>query len=143
MSIKTLGTSYIALKNEFRSTVLIAPYNSATSGYQTERTIKWLSLHLPLLKGFASGMITPDEFKEEYYKGVLNHLDALETIKDLTTRYGNNLVFLGYHADRTKCQRFFLGEWIENNTDYRVIEVTEQSQLYGYDLQDALTRFKL
>lgn len=88
-------------------------------------------------------MITPDEFKEEYYKGVLNHLDALETIKDLTTRYGNNLVFLGYHADRTKCQRFFLGEWIENNTDYRVIEVTEQSQLYGYDLQDALTRFKL
>ena len=77
MNTKVFVTSYIALKNEFRNTVLIAPYNSATSGYPTEKTIKWLSLPFPLLKGFASGKITPDEFKEEYYKGVLNHLDVL------------------------------------------------------------------
>jgi hypothetical protein len=143
MIIKTLGTSYIAMKNEFRNAVLIAPYSPAESGFPIERTIKWLSLPLPLLKGLASGMITPDQFREEYYNGVLSHLDPIETIKDLTTHYGNNIVFLGYHADKTKCQRFFLGEWIESNTDYKVIEVTQQSQLYGYNIQEALNRYGL
>lgn len=66
-----------------------------------------------------NGKISNDQFKELYYKTVLEKID----IENLLEKFGDNVVFLCYEKSGDFCHRHLFAEYLKEKIGLEVVEI--------------------
>lgn len=143
MSNEIIGLSYAKIADRFSNPVGITPYISNDSIITEKRNWKWLAPSVEAVKALKNKGICMDAFNAIYQVTILDHLDPNDVVARLFEEFGPYPVLIGFHKDPKQCHRTLLGQWITDNTSYTAKEVSEQSEVFGYNVSELIAKYSI
>ncbi len=83
------------------------------------RQYKKLAPNYSLLMAYKNNLINEVEYTEQYYKEVLNNLDARQIYEEL----GEDAVLLCWEKSGSFCHRHLVADWLRNKLGVEVLEL--------------------
>ncbi|EKE07943.1 MAG: hypothetical protein ACD_17C00437G0002 [uncultured bacterium] len=116
-----ITTSYFAREKNIPNPVCISQIIPKWS--TRSRPYKKLAPPYGLVDRYKKGLITPEQYTEEYYQGVLSKLNPHEVLKEIISLFGDDATLLCYEKAGEFCHRRIVADWIEKGTGVKVPEL--------------------
>jgi len=133
-----VGFTYYGNAHMFRHAVGITPYVPGKCVVTKERNLPYLSLSKTFIEAFHKKEICYEVMSELYHDTILRHYDANEIIEEIHNKFGKPIVICGVYREPMEDHRSVFAKWINDNTPYNAIEVSEQMELNGNDAEGIL-----
>jgi hypothetical protein len=138
MTYDIVGFTFYSNAHMFRYAAGITLYVPAKCVVTKERNMPYLSVPRKILDAFHKKEISYELMEELYYDTVLRHYDPNEIIEDIHKRFGIPIVICGVFRNPMEDHRSVFAKWINDNTRYNALEVSEQSELFGNNAEGIL-----
>lgn len=143
MSNEIIGLSYAKIADRFSNRVGVTHYISNDSVITEKNNWKWLAPSMEAVKALKNNVICMDAFNAIYQTTILDNLDPNEVVARLFEEFGPNPVLIGFHKDSAQCHRSQLGQWITDGTSYIAKEVSEQSEVFGFNVSELIAKYTI
>jgi len=141
MPSEIIGLSYAKIADRFSNPVGITQYVSNDSIIKEKNNWKWLAPSMEAVKALKNNVISMDSFNAIYQTTILDNLDPIEVVARLFEEFGPYPVLIGFHKDPLHCHRSQLGQWINDGTTYLAKEVSEQSEVFGFNVSELIAKY--
>lgn len=138
-----IGTAYFHIRGRFENPLSINADIPVKSDFSPERNLPLLAMPYKLQQKHKAGGCSDEELEaifREYIKVIVPDMSGY--IERVINKYGPNPVFLGMHKDYNRCHRKIVADIIMQETNFKVIEVTEQYDFVDLDINSIIAGLK-
>ncbi|WP_156955874.1 DUF488 family protein [Solidesulfovibrio alcoholivorans] len=115
-----ITTSYFAREKDIANPVCIAQVKPSWS---KSREYKKLAPPWALVDRYKRGLVTPQQYTQEFTFVVLSLLNPVEVMNEIVSLFGEDATLLCYEKSGDFCHRRIVAAWIEKGTGVVVPEM--------------------
>ena len=116
-----ITTSYFAREKSISNPVCIS---QVKPGWSKSKEYKKLAPPWNLVDRYKKGLVTTQQYTQEYTFLVLSRLNPLEVLNEIKTVFGEDATLLCYEKAGDFCHRRIVAAWLEKGTGVVIHELT-------------------